>query len=207
MIQTNAEAPLRGSRYAGKAVRILGRDHRRRLGRTRRAVHQRIRRSGAKVRLVAIAHAGRAHQPLGPHFPAQRPLRFQAALARRTRLRLADELRRPRAVLRQGRNADRRLRRQRGPREHAQLAGGRVAAAAKAARQRSADRSSVARNSAFPSIAGHRAVLTKRARPHAPAQTAAPRQREGAADPRRRHAEARRLLLRHALRPRLLDPG
>ena len=44
-------------------------------------------------------------------------------------------------------------------------------------------------------------------RSQAPAETTASGQREGAAHPRGRHAEARRLLLRDALRPRLLDPG
>ncbi len=63
------------------------------------------------------------------------------------------------------------------------------------------------RSSEFPRSPGHRAVLTTRARSQAPAETAASRQREGAGDPRRRHAETRRVLLRHALRARLLDPG
>ena len=58
-----------------------------------------------------------------------------------------------------------------------------------------------------PVIPMHRAVLTHAARSHAPAETAASRQCEGAGHPRRGHAEARRLLLGDALRPRLLDPG
>ena len=74
------------------------------------------------LRLVARAHAGRPHQSLGPHLAAQRSVRFQAAQPRRPRLRLADHLRRHRAVLRQGRDADRRLRQQRRPGEHAGLA-------------------------------------------------------------------------------------
>ena len=98
-------------RHARKALRLLGRDHRRRLGGSGRALHQRLGRPGAEVRLVARAHVRRAHQSLGPHLPAQRSLRLQAAHARRPRLRLADELRRSRAVLRQGRDAHRRVRR------------------------------------------------------------------------------------------------
>ena len=49
---------------------------------------------GAAVRLVARPDARRPHQPLGPHFPAQRAVRLQAAYPRRARLRLADGLRR-----------------------------------------------------------------------------------------------------------------
>ena len=92
------------------------------------------------LRLVARAHARRAHQSLGPLLVAQRSLRLQAAQPRRARIRLADLLRGPRAVLRQGRDADRRLRRERRTGEHAELAAGLPAAAAEAARQRSADR-------------------------------------------------------------------
>ena len=58
------------------------------------------------------------------------PYDFKPQQPRRPRLRLADRLRGRRAVLRQGRDADRRLRHQRGPREHARLAGGLPAAAA-----------------------------------------------------------------------------
>ena len=53
-----------------------------------------------------------------------------------------------------------------------------------AARQRPAHPAARRESSAFPSIAGHRAVLTQRARPRAPAEAAASRQREGAEDPR-----------------------
>ena len=70
----------------------------------------------------------------------QRALRFQTARARRAGIRLADHLRGARAVLRQGRDADRRLWRQRRPGEHAGFPDGLPAAAAEAARQRSADR-------------------------------------------------------------------
>ena len=47
-------------------------------------------RPGAQLRLVARAHARRAHQSLGPHLAAQRAVRLQAAQPRRPRLRLAD---------------------------------------------------------------------------------------------------------------------
>ena len=62
-------------------------------------------------------------------------------------------------------------------------------------------------SSAFPSIAGPPRGADDSASTTSGCPNAAPRQRQGAADPRRRHAEARRLLLGHALRPRLLDPG
>ena len=84
---------------------------------------------------------------------------------------------------------------------------GRAAAAAEAARQRPADpaaRAQARHSRRSPATARcSRSALDHKRLP----QTAAPGQRQGAEDPRRRHAEARRLLLRHALRPRLLDPG
>ena len=83
---------------------------------------------------------------------------------------------------------------------------GRAAAAAEAARQRPAHPAARAQ-ARHPRDRRSPRRAHAAARPQAAAQTAAPRQREGAEDPRRRHAEARRLLLRHALRPRLLDPG
>ena len=42
-------------------------------------------RNRAAVLVVACAHARRTHESLGPHFAAQRSVRFQAALARRAR--------------------------------------------------------------------------------------------------------------------------
>ena len=56
------------------------------------------------------AHARRPHEPLGPHLAALRPRRLPAQEPRRPRRRLADHLRRPQAVLRQARSADRHLR-------------------------------------------------------------------------------------------------
>ena len=80
------------------------------------------------VQVVAAADAGRAHQPLGPDLAPQRAVRLQAALPRRAGLRLADLVRGRRALLHEGRDADRRLRHQRGAGEHAELARGRAAA-------------------------------------------------------------------------------
>ena len=159
MFQTNAEAPLRGSgtpdkpfgfwdatidggwQVPGEPYTSASDDP------ARQFVWWRARMLGGRTN-----HWGRIS-------PAQRPLRLQAAYARRPRLRLADQLRRPRAVLRQGRDADRRVRRQRRPREHAELAAGRAAAAAEAARQRPA-RPAARAQARHPGVAGHRAVLT-----------------------------------------------
>ncbi len=162
-------------------------------------------RNRAALLVVARAHARRTHESLGPHFTAQRPVRFQAALARRARLRLADRLRRRRAVLRQSGNADRRVRRQRRHGEHAELLAGLPAAAAEAARGRAADPQ--AREEAR--RPGHRCASRRAhaaARSQASAATAASRQRARAEDPRRAHAQPRGLLLGDGLRPRLLDP-
>ena len=73
----------------------------------RRAARGRTLHGGAGQRLlvVPLAHSRRPHQPLRPRHAAVRRLRLQAAIARRPRLRLADQLRGPRAVLRQGRDA------------------------------------------------------------------------------------------------------
>ena len=67
------------------------------------------------------------------------------------------ELRRPRAVLRQGRDAHRRVRHQRGPGEHAGLAGRRAAAGAQAARGELLAQKR-ARKLGIPVIPMHRAV-------------------------------------------------
>ena len=53
------------------------------------------------------AHAGRAHQPLGPHLAALRALGLQGPQPRRPGRRLADRLRRHQALLRQARRAGR----------------------------------------------------------------------------------------------------
>ena len=65
---------------------------------------------GTRLDVVARAHAGRPHQSLRPHLAAHGALRFQALQPRRQGLRLAHHLRRPGALLRQGRGTDRRLR-------------------------------------------------------------------------------------------------
>ena len=143
----------------------------------------------------------------GRIFPAQRSLRLQAAQPRRSRVRLADRLRGPRAVLRQGGNADRRLRRERRTGEHAGLAARLPAAAAEAAGQRPAGRSSARSGSAFRSSPATSAVLTQRAR----FQASADRCCIPAIRMRRRfsrtHMNSRAaVLLGDALRARLLDP-
>ena len=55
---------------------------------------------GTHLRLVARAHARRPHESLGAHLPPLRPRRFPRQEPRRPRRRLADRLRRSRAVLR-----------------------------------------------------------------------------------------------------------
>ena len=87
-------APRRG--HARAAVRRV-RCGAGRLDARRRALHD-----GAwhHVRLVPHAHARRAHESLGPHLAALRPGRLSPAQPRRPRRRLADQLRRPEAVLR-----------------------------------------------------------------------------------------------------------
>ncbi len=88
-----------------QAVRILRRFHRR-MASERRALHQR---AGNQLPVVAVAYARRTHQPLGTHLPAHGSLRLQAVYPRRPGLRLAVQLRRPRAVLRQSGGNDRRV--------------------------------------------------------------------------------------------------
>ena len=69
--------------------------------------------AGHDVRLVARPHARRTHQSLGAHLAALRARRLQGEDQRRARRRLADRLRRHRAVLRPGRRAGRHLRQRR----------------------------------------------------------------------------------------------
>ena len=88
---------------------------------------------GQRIHVVARAHAGRAHQSLRPHLAAHGPLRFQALQPRRQGLRLAHHLRRPGALLRQGRGTDRRLRHAGRPGKYARR---KVPAGARAARLR-----------------------------------------------------------------------
>ena len=90
------------------------------------------------LRLVARAHARRAHQPLGAHLAAQRSLRLQAAHAATAWASTGRSATRTSRLLRQGGAADRRLRQQRGAGEHAQLLARMSAAAAEAAGERSA---------------------------------------------------------------------
>ena len=113
---------------------------RRRLGRLdprRRALHDRARRS---VRLVPHAHARRTHQSLGPHLAAVRSRRLPPQEPRRPRRRLADQLRRSEAVLRQHRPLHRPLRIER---RAAQRSGRHLPAAAKAALLRAADQAGI----------------------------------------------------------------
>ena len=107
----------------------------RRLAGAGRALHPGEREGRGAVHVVARAHARRPHQPLGTHLAAQRALRLQAAQPRRAGLRLADLLRGRRALLHQGRAADRRLRQQRGAREHPGFARRRAPAAAQGPRR------------------------------------------------------------------------
>ena len=126
----NAGAELRDSasrrvdpRAAVRRVRRV----RRRVGDRRRAVHAR---AGHAVQLVARAHARRTHESLGPDLAALRSGRFPAQVARRARRRLADQLRRRQAVLRQRRSLHRAVRIER---RAPQRAGRHLHAAAQAA--------------------------------------------------------------------------
>ena len=163
MFQTTDQAPLRGDGHAGQAVRLLRRHGRRRLGGARRAVHADAhRRRRRAVQLVARAHARRPHQSLGPHLAAQRPVRFQAAHAATAsastgRSRYEDIA----PYYDKVEMLDRRLRRERRPGEHAGFARRVPAAAAEAARQRTARRSSARSKLGIPVIPVHRAVLTQ----------------------------------------------
>ncbi len=96
---------------------------------------------GNHVRLVSIANARRPHEPLGTDLAALRSARFSAQDARRPRRRLADQLRRSEAVLRQDRSVHRRLRRE--PAQHAERARRHFSAAATAALLRAADQAGV----------------------------------------------------------------
>ena len=205
MFQTPDQAPLRGASTPEKPFGFYDAtiDGGWTVpGRALYAVHER---SAWTIRLVALAHAGRPHQSLGPHLAAQRALRFQTAQPRRPGLRLADLLRGCRALLRQGRAAHRRLRHQRGAGEHAEFLAGMPPAAAGAAGQRLPG----AAARAAPGHPHHRRP-SRRADPAARFQAlagpVASRQSEGAKDHRAAHAAARGLLLGHRLRPRLLDP-
>ena len=110
----------------------------------RRAVH---RRAGQPVPLVAIALHRRPHEPLLARAAAVLGLRLQEQVDARRRLRLADRLRRPRAVLRQGRAAHRRHGPPRRAAERARwhLPDARAVQAARASRLSSRARSSASR--------------------------------------------------------------
>ena len=62
MFKWNHEAPLRASSTPEKHFGYLRRHRQWRLGRSGRALYQR---AGIGIPLVAFAHAGRTHQPLG----------------------------------------------------------------------------------------------------------------------------------------------
>ena len=121
------EAPLRGVGDAGQAVRLPRRDGRRRLAGAGRALRQRVAgglgadsTGGARACSAAARITGAASRCATARTTSSRARRdglgFDWPLA----------LRRPRAVLRQGRDADRRLRRERRAGEHAGLAAGRA---------------------------------------------------------------------------------
>ena len=119
------------------------------------------------------------------------PVRLQAAQPRRARLRLADQLRGPRAVLRQGRDADRRLRRERRPGEHAGFARPACCCRRPSRASASCSSSNARAKLGIPVDRRHRAVLTKRLDHERLPEAAASGQRQGAEDPGRGHAEAR----------------
>ena len=91
---------------------------------------------GEPVHVVPRPHAGRPHQPLGPHLAALRAVGLQGQEPRRPRRRLADRLRRRQAVLRPPRPDGRHLRLERGHRERARR---HLPAAAEAALLRARD--------------------------------------------------------------------
>ncbi len=134
------------------------------------------------------------------------PYDFKPHTPRRPGVRLAHLLRGRRAVLRQSREADRRLRHQRGIGEHAEFLAGVSAAAARAPGQRSTWCSSAPRRWAFrssPVIARcSRSSSTSSARRRCLHPGNPKAQKIIAAA----HAAARGLLLGDRLRPRLLDP-
>ena len=76
------------------------------MGARRRALHRGRRHRGLLV--VPLADRRRPDQPLRPHLAAVLRLRLQALRPRRPGLELADRLRRPRPLLRQGRDVHRR---------------------------------------------------------------------------------------------------
>jgi choline dehydrogenase-like flavoprotein len=158
MFQTPKDAPLRGQRERGQAVRLLRRHGGRRLACAGRAVHHG---AGQRVHVVALAHARRAHQPLGAHLAAHGPYDFKPKSARRTRRRLAHDVRDARAVLRQDRAAHRRVRRRRGSREHAASSPG-VLQPPPAARSYELLTKKACDPMGIPVIPAHRAVLTQR---------------------------------------------
>ncbi len=88
-----------GRSLLGSSDRVHLQRHVRRRAAGGRALH---RRAGQRLLLVPVADSRRPHEPLRPRHAAVRRLRLQAAIARRAWLRLADRLRGPGPVLRQG---------------------------------------------------------------------------------------------------------
>ena len=194
-------------RHAGQALRLLRRHRRRRLAGAGRAVHQRLRRSrrdssggGARGCWAAARITGAASR---------------CATGRTTSSRTAAT-----AWASTGRSATRTSRRTT-TRSRCSSAS---TAATKAWRTRRDSPpgvllpppkprvgellvASTRATLGIPVIPIHRAVLTKRLDDARLPANSASGQREGAAHPRGRHAEARRLFLGDALRSRLLDPG
>ena len=137
------------------------------------------------------------------------PVRLQAASARRAGLRLADRLRGPRAVLRQGRDArSASTATNEGLENTPDSLARRAAAAAEAARRRAADRRSTRKKLGIPVIADP----SRRADAAAGSPRRLPTKlHPGNAQAQRILAErmrsARGVLLGDAVRPRLLDQG
>ncbi len=130
------DTPRRGAAIPAASLRRVRR-RARRLDARGGALHQRARRH---LGVVPVADDRGPHQPLGAHFAALRPLRFQAPHDGRPRRRLADHVRRSQAVLRQGRSADRHLRLGGEPAERAER---HFSAPAQAALLRAADQGGV----------------------------------------------------------------
>ncbi len=79
MFQTSDQAPLRGASTPEKAFGFYDATVDGGWTVPGEPYVQSTQRSSRTFRLVALAHAGRTHQPLGPHFAAQWSLRFQTS--------------------------------------------------------------------------------------------------------------------------------
>ena len=141
MFQTPGQAPLRGASTTDKPFGFYDATDRRRLAGAGRALRQHAPRTTRDASTGGARACSAGARITGAAISLRNgPYDFKPQRARRARIRLAALLRGRRAVLRQGRDADRRLWRERRTGEHAELAAGLPAAAAEAARQRSARR-------------------------------------------------------------------